>query len=637
MSRRLWGGVVWLLLLLAVGPSWPWLDNPFLRDDEALVGNNPAVRTVLPVHRYFTDPGTFSRIAFFNRVCYRPLTPLTFAWDAAATSPHEPRGFRRSNLLLHACVTLLLLGFLRALLRELAPDTEADTRDRVAVVTALLFAAHPYSAFTAQYVSNRSLLFMTLGSFAALWSYVAAWSSPRPAWAHLRTAACFAVALAGKENAVTLPAAFLLLELARDPDRAGGRSGWARVGGAGALAVAYLGLRAGLGLGAEQTNAPLAGGEALGYVLGQLRAQLTQYLPAVVWPAPIRWEPTGPPGSLSDPLAWGSLAITLAIIAFAVRRRRSDPVLALGLLAYPLAQLPTMLLAQPLPVLFYRPYPGLPFLFLALTWGLRDRLRLPVVGVVLVLAAGASYRVGFHQRTHSHTWLHSVEYGAQARAHFFLAGQVEDPEARREAYDRVIQRFPEFARTYLARAKERLLAGDTAGALADLEQAVGREARMPDYFLFTALAARAGGKAGLEQQARAKLRELGWPPSWAAAVRFAERALTGQRPALARDAIALMGPRPDAPWIVPYVGAVAHHQLGEYAAAVAAYRRALPGARGAGDARVAKNLALALVALGQCPQALPLFDEVLAATPGDPVAARARARCAQGAGAGARR
>jgi tetratricopeptide (TPR) repeat protein len=610
--------VVALLVLLATLPSWPWLDNPFLRDDEALVASNPAVRTRLPVHRYFVDPGTFSRLHSFNQVCYRPLTPLTFAWDAAREGLTVPRGYRRTNLLLHALTVLLVLGFLRALLREFSPDTSESDRDRLALAVAALFAVHPYAAFTAQYVSNRSLLFMTLGSFATLWSYVAAWSSSRPALAHARTAACFALALCGKENGITLAAAVLLLELLRP----GQAPGWRRVGGMGLGAIAYLGLRASLGLGSEQTNAPLAGVEGLGYVLGQLRVQWGTYLPAVVWPEPIRWEPLGPPGTLADPLAWLALAATGALLTLAFRRRHQDPVQALALLAYPLPQLPTMLMAQPLPALFYRPYPGLPFLFLAALWPLRRRLHPGVLAAAVLLAGGASYRVGLHQRTASDTWLHSIEYGAVPRAHFFLAGQVSDVTARREAYDRVIRRYPEFVRTYAARAKERLFAGDFAGALADLEQALRREARDPDYYLFTAVAARAAGRGRLEEQALRELRALGRHPSWAAVVGFAERAIQEGSPALARDALVLMGERDDVPWIVPYVRAVAHHHLGELDPAVAAYRLSLPGAREAGAPRVARNLGMALRQQGRCDAARPLLEEVLRAAPGDPVARR---------------
>jgi tetratricopeptide (TPR) repeat protein len=591
-----------------------------MRDDEAIVATNPAVHELLPARQYFLDPGTFSRIEAFNRACYRPLTPLTLALDHRQ-SGMAPAGFRRTNLILHALTAWLVLGFLVTLLDELGPDLTPRTRAGLAAAAAALFAVHPISAFSVQYISNRSLLWLSLGYYATLWSHVASWRSGRPGWALARTVGLYLVCLCGKESAVVLPATALLLELARPAGSVTKRRAATRVGVLGATAVAYLGLRAYLGLGLEQSNTQPTGLGALAYVLGQLRALMETYLPAFVWPAPIRWEPVGPPGTLGDPGAWLSSACVLAVMTWCLYRRRERPLVAVGLLAFPMTMLPTILLAQPRPILFYRPYPGSPFLFLALLsaasrWGGR---RVVVATCTLLMGLGyASYQVGADHVDAATVWTKSVRFGGLPRAKYMLAKTIVDPDLRLAALDRLVVLHPNFSLTYVTRAQELLLRGRSADALADLRTAVRLEARVPDYFLYLAVAARATGASSAAQEAISRMRSLGWSPSWTSALGFAERAISLDRPALARDVLGYLSPAGAPHWTVPYTRGVAHHQLGELANAADAYRQALE--RGGREVRVWRNYGMVLRQLGRCDAAREALERVLVLAPGDPVA-----------------
>src|SRR5690606_38586518 len=76
---------------------------------------------------------------------------------------------------------------------------------------ALLFALHPAATEAVTYISGRSVSLMALFYLAAMWSFVAGESSGRRWLSRGLATLLFALALAVRETAVTLPAALFLL------------------------------------------------------------------------------------------------------------------------------------------------------------------------------------------------------------------------------------------------------------------------------------------------------------------------------------------------------------------------------------------------------------------------------------------
>lgn len=136
----------------------------------------------------------------------RALTKATFV-ASHALSP-APWSYIALSVALHAAAAcaafLLLLRWLPSL--GLARDRALGA----ALVAALVFALHPAQTEAVTYVSGRSVVLAGALYLVALLAY-----ERGRAWARVASPVAFALALAARETAWTLPFALLLVELAR--------------------------------------------------------------------------------------------------------------------------------------------------------------------------------------------------------------------------------------------------------------------------------------------------------------------------------------------------------------------------------------------------------------------------------------
>ena len=175
------------LALLAVLPYLNALRAGFTYDDGLLIRRNPLVTGGI-------DPvGIFA--SMFG-VQYRPLTPLTFAFNEALT-PGNAAAFHAVNLVLHAGVTLLVFLVAKQLFRG----------TQIAATSAVLFALHPIHTEAVTSLVGRAEL------LAAVFGLMALASAARRERAVTRRArlalllisvASFSAALLSKESALTL-------------------------------------------------------------------------------------------------------------------------------------------------------------------------------------------------------------------------------------------------------------------------------------------------------------------------------------------------------------------------------------------------------------------------------------------------
>ena len=212
------GLVLWVLILYANA-----LGNSFHYDDTHSLVDNPSVRSLANVGRFFVDPGMFS--AMPDTRMYRPLVLVTYAFNHALGG-YEPFGYHLFNVLLHAINACLVWSVARRVL-------EGQT---TALVAALLFATHPVVSEPVNYVSSRSTLLAALFVLAAM--VVLIDGARRPSWRHHAALTGLALAaLMGKsEGVVLLPAAALWLWLLGP---GGGRS-WLLLLGPAATVSAYV-------------------------------------------------------------------------------------------------------------------------------------------------------------------------------------------------------------------------------------------------------------------------------------------------------------------------------------------------------------------------------------------------------------
>lgn len=123
-----------------------------------------------------------------------------------------PWSFVLGGVLLHAAAAVLALLLLRRVLPSLGIEHERVAA--AAWVAVLVFALHPAQTEAVTYAAARSVVLAAVFYLASLLAYER-WRERDERGVPYASAGCFAVALAARETAWTLPFALLLLEAAR--------------------------------------------------------------------------------------------------------------------------------------------------------------------------------------------------------------------------------------------------------------------------------------------------------------------------------------------------------------------------------------------------------------------------------------
>ncbi len=317
---RAWRGAIAslgavVIALLAVIAYVDATRGAFHFDDSHAVEENPAIRSLANVGRFFVDPTAFSVLP--QNTGYRPVLLVSFALNAQIGGV-SPAAFLAGNLLVHLLCALLLHALIKGLARRLGrPDAGA-----LAFVAAAIFAVHPLFSECVNYVSARSeSLSSTLGVAALL-----AWLRGREDRRWLAAAAIsLLAAMLTKPVVITLPVfAGLILwaipgERSARPARTVERLAWLAVpAAAGAALVLYM-------------TPPIAIASASGfdrwtYLRSQLPATL-HYLRLFVWPVGQSADADYPAmTSFAQPEVWLSALVLLTVAgwtvwALATRRR----------------------------------------------------------------------------------------------------------------------------------------------------------------------------------------------------------------------------------------------------------------------------------------------------------------------------
>ncbi len=160
---RLAPALVLLAVLAAYANSFT---NGFHFDDFHTVTDNPAVRSLRNVPRFFTDATTFSVLPA-NRT-YRPVVSTSLAVDYAFGHGYEPFWFHLSTFCWFAVLLYVLWRLYTLLFESMGAGNRATW---LALTGAAWFGLHPAMAETVNYVIQRGDLYCTLGCVAALHLY----------------------------------------------------------------------------------------------------------------------------------------------------------------------------------------------------------------------------------------------------------------------------------------------------------------------------------------------------------------------------------------------------------------------------------------------------------------------------------
>ena len=140
--------------------------NGFHFDDSHAVVDNPFVRDLANVPRYFSDATTFSILP--QNQSYRPMLQATLAFDYWLAGGYVPWVFQLDTFFWFLLQLVVMWRLFRRALRLSAPEQDIDG---VALAAVAVFAVHPVGAETVNYVIQRGEILSTLGVVAALWCY----------------------------------------------------------------------------------------------------------------------------------------------------------------------------------------------------------------------------------------------------------------------------------------------------------------------------------------------------------------------------------------------------------------------------------------------------------------------------------
>lgn len=164
------------------------LNCGFAQDDVLVVTVNRAIRDLPHIYRVFAQP--YWGIGYEEVATYRPVVNVSLALNYAVHGFH-PLGYHLVNLILHAVNSCLLYGLVVAY----------TGRRRLALWTALLFAAHPVHVEAVTQVVGRTELLAAGFGFLSWHAYLRIAQGRLWRW---WAWAAFAVAMYAKESALTL-------------------------------------------------------------------------------------------------------------------------------------------------------------------------------------------------------------------------------------------------------------------------------------------------------------------------------------------------------------------------------------------------------------------------------------------------
>jgi tetratricopeptide (TPR) repeat protein len=168
-NNRKWA--MWILAassLVAVLAAYAnHFHNSFHFDDSHTITQNPAIRSLENIPRFFTDGKTFS--VFPTHASYRPIVSTSLALDYRMSGGLDPLWFHISTFFWYLVqLALMYLLFVR-IIRISRPEWPYNSI--LALFAVAWYGLHPANAETVNYIIQRGDLYSTLGIVAGLVIY----------------------------------------------------------------------------------------------------------------------------------------------------------------------------------------------------------------------------------------------------------------------------------------------------------------------------------------------------------------------------------------------------------------------------------------------------------------------------------
>lgn len=480
---RLWLACLAVAAAAALAHSGS-LPGPFVFDDVPGIVHNPNLRSLWPPWRALgAPPGTGAS--------GRPVEALSLAIDYALWGL-DPRGFRATDLVLHALAAVFLLLAVR---RGMTLAGLARHASPVAFAVALLWAVHPLQGDALHQPIYRNETLAALFWFLASWAALRAFAGERRL-AFPTAIVATALAMGSKEIAVSLP--LWILSLERLLVAGSFRTAWQRrPRGYLALGATWLVLAASIASGDRGVT---VGFEHQDYI-GPWESLCTQagvlllYARLTFWPHPLNLDYGDWPLETGLANVWPAALTWLVLLLAALRsyaRNRAGGTLGLAVFAILAPTSSFIPLAGAAAAEHRMTLPLAPLLLLLVLLAVRAgallpaRARAPLAVALLAGLTGIFGSLAYARsrvyRSAEGVWLDAVEKRPGNARGWLALGIVRrkagDLEGAEQAYRRALRLKPKDASTWNNLA-ELLVA---RGRLPEAEQALARALReKPDH------------------------------------------------------------------------------------------------------------------------------------------------------------
>lgn len=493
--------IPWIIFLFGFLLYVQTVRYDYCLDDRMLITeNNLTTRGLAGIPKILTTDsfyGFFSgRKNFVAGGRYRPLSQIVFAitWQVFG---HNPAVGHLLNALLYACTGAVLFLVLRRLLSA----SDRETRHwSLPVVATALFIAHPVHTEAVANIKGLDEILCLLWSLAALYGALR-YAETRQV-RHLAAAAgAFLLALLSKENAIAFLAIVPLSLYVFS-----GKNAWSSLVAALPLLPA-VGIYAALRINAiglpqrivvkEVLNNPFLYADS-GQRYATILATWGRYLKLMLFPHPLTHDYY--PHHLrlvgwGDPWAWGSLLVSLGLLAFALVRIRNRHLVAYGVLFFFSAFLLQSNLFFPVGTFMGERFLFTPLLgfTLSLAWlagpGAGERRRLATALTCVLLAGYAFKTVSRNEAWRDPLTLYSTDVTTSSNSAKCNAAlgdvlvelaQKQPASANRTQllsralshYTRAVEILPGYTTGWIEYGNAAVLAGDIATALDCYEAAL---------------------------------------------------------------------------------------------------------------------------------------------------------------------
>ena len=399
-------------------------NNDFHLDDGNSIVSNPAIRKITPLLRYFTDISVLSSYAP-NRQ-FRPFLPLSLSINYALDK-YNPVGYHIFNLIFNSISSILIFFILIEIQKQVFPSEDATKQTNIAFVSAALFAVHPVSGITINYISNRDLVLMQMFLSASFLVYVRMRRTRETVLGYLFVLFMLACSILSKTNPVVMPLLIIIYEIFIMKAKITDPKTWARAASFAAIIILFfLYTKYCLRFLDVQHLVPTDRNSFLSYFPTQAKLHLFVYMTNFFFPFNIHLEPYVDRIKITDPFAAAGILFIAASVFVAVKLREKNPLIAFCILAYWIMMLPD---SSFMPLhewrVDYRPYPSSPYLYFLIFnvshEYLKPRFFKALFVVFFVYLSFSSFFINRLWRTDYSLWSYSVKKGGNPIAYQNLA------------------------------------------------------------------------------------------------------------------------------------------------------------------------------------------------------------------------